>query len=52
MSHSKGVSLRELRMTGRIYWRDEVHADGGKRKLRRIVRQAGKRFWRRDWGLA
>jgi hypothetical protein len=45
MSHSKGVSLRELALTGRKHWRDEAKADGGKRMLRRRVRQAGRRQW-------
>ena len=51
MRHSRGVSLRELRATGRRYWRDEAKADGGKRMLRRLVRAHGKQAWRREWGL-
>jgi hypothetical protein len=49
MKHSRGVSLRELnRVTGRGYWRDENRADGGKRKLRRVVRRTSRHGWQRE----
>lgn len=52
MAVNRGVSLRELKTMRRKHWRDEAEADGGKRMLRRVVRFAGKRAWRREWELA
>lgn len=52
MAVNRGVSLRELKTLRRRYWRDEAQADGGKRHLRRVVRHAGERRWRREWGIA
>ena len=48
MARNYGVSLRELRLTGRKHWRDEAKADGGKRMLRRRVRHAGLRQFRKE----
>lgn len=50
-SRGRGVMLRS-RAAGKHYWRDEVTADGGKVKLRRVVRRREGRAWREEAGLA
>lgn len=49
-SKARGVMLRN-RAAGTHFWRDEVTADGGKRKLRRTVRRREKKAWRKEAGL-
>lgn len=48
-AHSRGVSLRQ-RGEGTLphRYRDEVDTDGGKRRLRRQVRYAGRRAAQRE----